>query len=193
LRILEQSIPAQKHDHLDIVMDNGTLLRLRDPRRFGAVLWSNADPFQHKLLANLGVEPLSRQLTGDYLSSRALTRRLAIKHMIMDSHIVVGVGNIYANEALFLAGILPSVPACELSTDRMDKLAAAIKQVLKKAINSGGTSLRDFIRSDGRPGYFQQQLNVYNRRGEACVRCGTAISMVRQGQRASYYCTHCQH
>jgi len=193
LRVLDQYIPPDKHDHLDIEFQNGQVLRLRDPRRFGAVLWSEANPLQHKLLRSLGVEPLSRQFTGQYLYNIAQNRKLAIKQMIMDSHIVVGVGNIYANEALFLAGILPSVPANKISSTRMANLANAIKQVLKKAISSGGTSLRDFTRSDGRPGYFKQKLNVYSRAGMACLRCGTEIRVTKQGQRATYYCRRCQH
>jgi len=193
LRILPQQTPPTKHDHFDVLLENGYLLRLRDPRRFGAVLWSKADPLQHKLLIQLGVEPLSQKLNGEYLYIKAKKKKLAIKQMIMDSHIVVGVGNIYANEALFLAGVLPSVPASKLSKIRMDTLANAIKKVLKNAIKSGGTSFRDFVQSDGRPGYFQQKLNVYNRSEQACVRCGNAITMVKQGQRATYFCSHCQH
>lgn len=193
LRILSQQTPATKHDHLDILLENGNLLRLRDPRRFGAVLWSKLDPFKHKLLCQLGVEPLSQALNGEYLFNKAKNRKLAIKQMIMDSHIVVGIGNIYANEALFVAGILPNLPAGELTIERMENLSRAIKKVLNKAIKSGGTSLRDFVQSDGRPGYFQQQLNVYNRSDQACLRCGNSISMVKQGQRATYFCSHCQH
>jgi len=193
LRVLLQHTPATKHDHIDILLNNGSLLRLRDPRRFGAVLWSKLDPSKHKLLHQLGVEPLSRALNGEYLFNKAKNRKIAIKQMIMDSHIVVGIGNIYANEALFVAGILPSVPAGNLTMERMDNLSRAIKKVLNKAIKSGGTSLRDFVQSDGKPGYFQQQLNVYNRSDQTCLRCGNPISMVKQGQRATYFCSHCQH
>ena len=192
LRIVTADVPAEKHDHVDISLDNGNIIRLRDPRRFGAVLWSDSSPLQHKLIDKLGVEPLSRQFNEDYLYQRAQNRKVAIKQFIMDSHIVVGVGNIYASEALFLAGIRPTTVAGRISKQRMAKLVDAIKQVLRKAIKSGGTSLRDFTRSDGRPGYFQQKLNVYNRADLPCVNCGKPIRLIKQGQRATYYCSHCQ-
>lgn len=192
LRVVPASQPAEKHDHFDIVFDDHNVLRLRDPRRFGAVLWIHQNPLQHKLLKDLGAEPLTKDFTAEYLYGAARNRKVAIKQFIMDSHIVVGVGNIYANEALFLAGIRPTVSAKRISLNRMQKLVSAIKQVLKNAIRSGGTTLRDFTRGDGRPGYFRQQLNVYGREGEACKRCGTPIKLIRQGQRASYYCNRCQ-
>lgn len=192
LRILPADTQPQKHDHVDITFANGTLLRLRDPRRFGAVLWSDNEPAHHELLSNLGIEPLSRQFDGRYLYDKARNRKLEIKQFIMNSHIVVGVGNIYASEALFLAGIRPSTVAHKVSLVRMNKLADAIKTVLKKAIKQGGTSLRDFTKSDGKPGYFQQSLNVYGKEGEPCAKCGSRIKLIKQGQRATYYCSRCQ-
>ncbi|WP_455209321.1 bifunctional DNA-formamidopyrimidine glycosylase/DNA-(apurinic or apyrimidinic site) lyase [Kaarinaea lacus] len=192
LRILPATVAAEKHDHVDIVFDNHNVLRLRDPRRFGAMLWTGRDPLQHKLLKDLGVEPLSEEFTAELLFRVSRNRKLAIKQFIMDSHIVVGVGNIYANEALYLAGIRPTVAAKRISLQRMQKLITAIKQVLKNAINSGGTTLRDFTSGDGRPGYFRQQLNVYGRAGQPCKQCASPIKLIRQGQRASYYCSHCQ-
>ncbi|MCI0507955.1 MAG: bifunctional DNA-formamidopyrimidine glycosylase/DNA-(apurinic or apyrimidinic site) lyase [Gammaproteobacteria bacterium] len=192
LRVVPANLPAEKHDHVDIVFDNHSVLRLRDPRRFGAMLWTQQNPLQHKLLKDLGVEPLAKDFTAEYLFNAARKRKVAIKQFIMDSHIVVGVGNIYANEALFLAGIRPTIAAKNLSLPRMQQLVTAIKLVLKDAIRSGGTTLRDFTRGDGRPGYFRQQLNVYGREGDPCKRCGTPIKLIRQGQRASYYCHRCQ-
>ena len=192
LRIVSTMIPAQKHDHVDIVFDDDSLLRLRDPRRFGAMLWTSRDALQHKLLKDLGVEPLAKEFSGDYLYRKSRNRKLAIKQFIMDSHIVVGVGNIYASEALYLAGIRPTMAAKRISQPRMDKLVAAIKQVLRNAIKSGGTTLRDFTSSDGSPGYFRQKLNVYGRVDQPCPACKAPIKLIRQGQRASYYCPHCQ-
>jgi formamidopyrimidine-DNA glycosylase len=192
LRVVPRTLASEKHDHVDIVFDNESALRLRDPRRFGAMLWTSRDPSQHKLLKALGVEPLTKEFSAEYLYQRSRQRKLAIKLFIMDSHIVVGVGNIYANEALFLAGIRPTVAAMRISRQRMQKLVAAIKQVLQNAISSGGTTLRDFTRGDGQPGYFRQQLNVYGREGEPCKRCDAPIKLIRLGQRATYYCSHCQ-
>lgn len=192
LRVVSRISPVEKHDHVDIVFDNNSLLRYRDPRRFGAILWTSRDALQHKLLKDLGVEPLAKEFTGDYLYRVSRNRKLSIKQFIMDSHIVVGVGNIYANEALFLSGIRPTVAAKRISHTRMLKLVAAIKSVLKNAIKSGGTTLRDFTRDDGRPGYFRQKLNVYGLADKPCPVCKTTIKLIRQGQRASYYCPHCQ-
>jgi len=192
LRIAATSTPVEKHDHVDIVFDNDSSLRLRDPRRFGAMLWTSRDALQHKLLKDLGIEPLVKEFSGDYLYRASRNRKLAIKQFIMDSHIVVGVGNIYANEALFLAGIRPTIAAKRISQARAQNLVAAIKQVLRNAIKSGGTTLRDFTRGDGSPGYFKQKLNVYGRADQACPLCKTPIKIIRQGQRASYYCPHCQ-
>ena len=192
LRVLDCNIPQQKHDHVDFVFQNGQCLRLRDPRRFGAVLYTSKDPLQHKLLADLGPEPLERTFSGEHLFRHSRGKKIAIKLFIMNSKIVVGVGNIYANEALFLAGINPRRSAGRLSAERCAQLAEAIKTVLRAAIKAGGTTLRDFTAEDGRPGYFQQQLHVYGKAGEPCSRCGTAIKHISLGQRATYYCPHCQ-
>ncbi|MEJ2060444.1 MAG: bifunctional DNA-formamidopyrimidine glycosylase/DNA-(apurinic or apyrimidinic site) lyase [Gammaproteobacteria bacterium] len=192
LRIVAAATPPEAHDHVDLVLDSGKALRLRDPRRFGAVLWTRRDPLRHKLLADLGPEPLGEDFTGAYLHARAHGRRVAIKALIMDSKVVVGVGNIYANEALFLAGIHPARAAGRLSAARCERLAAAIKQVLAEAIGQGGTTLRDFVREDGQPGYFRIHLRVYDREGEPCPQCGTPIRKLTQGQRSTWYCPRCQ-
>ena len=192
LRLLPEKTPPTKHDHVDIVFDDHTCLRLRDPRRFGAILWTRADPMQHSLLAELGPEPLEENFSGAYLHQAARGRTLAIKHFIMDSHIVVGVGNIYANEALFAAGIHPARAAGHIAAQRYEKLAHAIKTVLMAAIKEGGTTLRDFHISDGKAGYFQQSLKVYGRAAQACTHCKRPLKLLRQGQRASFYCTQCQ-
>ena len=167
-------------------------MRLRDPRRFGSVLWTSTDPLQHDLLKDLGPEPLSEKFDTDYLYTTSRQRKVAVKQLIMNSHIVVGVGNIYANEALFLAGIRPALAGGRVSKPRCRHLVNAIKAVLSSAIHQGGTTLRDFTASDGNPGYFQLQLNVYGRGGEPCPRCGTPIKHLQQGQRATYYCPKCQ-
>lgn len=193
LRIIDASIAAGKHDHVDIVLDNKRVLRLTDPRRFGAVLWTRNDPEQHELIAHLGPEPLSDNFNADYLFQRSRGRKSSIKQFIMDGKIVVGVGNIYASESLFLAGINPKRQAGKVSHERMTKLVDAIKQVLAAAIKQGGTTLRDFVGGDGKPGYFAQQLNVYGREGEPCRICGTTIKQFVQGQRSTYQCTKCQH
>lgn len=192
LRILPSATAPQKHDHVDIVLSNQQCLRLRDPRRFGCVFWTTTDPLQHDLLKNLGPEPLSEEFDTEYLYTTSRKRKVAIKQFIMNSHIVVGVGNIYANEALFLAGIRPGLAAGRITKPRYHQLVDAIKSVLKNAIKQGGTTLRDFTASDGNPGYFQLQLNVYGRGGEPCHRCGTFIKSLHQGQRATYYCPQCQ-
>lgn len=192
LRVVDCNSPAEKHDHVDIAFSNGLCLRLRDPRRFGAVLFCRGDPLEHKLLQHLGPEPLDREFDGEYLFVRSRKRKSAVKTFIMDSKIVVGVGNIYASEALFRAGIHPRRQAGKISQEKYSLLVDAIKQVLSEAIKAGGTSLRDFTRSDGKPGYFKQSLNVYGRNGEACPRCNKPISQSVIGQRSTYYCTHCQ-
>ncbi|TDY04118.1 bifunctional DNA-formamidopyrimidine glycosylase/DNA-(apurinic or apyrimidinic site) lyase [Thiohalophilus thiocyanatoxydans] len=192
LRILPGQTPVQKHDHLDIVLDNNQCLRLRDPRRFGAVLWTREDPLQHKLLKTLGPEPLSDAFEADYLWQASRGRKLAIKAFIMDSKIVTGVGNIYANEALYLAGIHPKRAAGRIARARYTGLVNAIKQVLEAAIRQGGTTLRDFTASDGKPGYFRQQLHVYERHKMPCHQCGQPLQQIVISQRASYYCRHCQ-
>ena len=192
LRIVDCKTSPEKHDHFDIVFENGQCLRLRDPRRFGAVLFTTDDPGQHKLLANLGPEPLENDFNPEYLFNKSRKRSLSIKSFIMDSKVVVGVGNIYASESLFKAGIHPKKAAGKVSKEKFCLLVKAIKSVLKAAIKSGGTTLKDFTSSDGKPGYFQQSLNVYGRKGLPCPTCGKAITHSVIGQRATYYCTQCQ-
>ncbi|MBK9161876.1 MAG: Fpg/Nei family DNA glycosylase [Nitrosomonadales bacterium] len=230
LRILPAGTPAEKHDHFDLVLDNGMLMRLRDPRRFGAVLWHKGDPATHPLLATLGPEPLEEhdlflpphrgkdrmgveqrpctastpsptlplqggggyKFDARYLYQATRKRSVSIKQCIMDSRVVVGVGNIYANEALFRAGIRPRLAAGKLSLPRCAKLVGEIRATLAEAIDLGGSSLRDFVDTAGQPGYFQQTYRVYGRAGEACHKCGTTIRQIRQGQRSSFYCAHCQ-
>lgn len=191
LRILDKNIAAEKHDHVDIVFSK-KVLRLRDPRRFGSVLWTKLDPLKHKLLINLGPEPLSDEFTAEYLFSTSRKRKVAIKTFLMNSHIVVGVGNIYANESLFSSGINPKRTANKISLARYERLVSTIKDILSRSIKQGGTTLRDFTQQDGTPGYFQQTLLVYGRSGEACPQCGNTIKQITQTQRSSFYCTHCQ-
>ncbi|NOX75594.1 MAG: bifunctional DNA-formamidopyrimidine glycosylase/DNA-(apurinic or apyrimidinic site) lyase [Gammaproteobacteria bacterium] len=192
LRLVDAAQPAEKHDHVDLVFEKGHILRLRDPRRFGAVLWTRRPPQEHRLLVSLGPEPLQDVFTGAHLHQRSRQRKLAVKSFIMDSKIVVGVGNIYANESLFLAGIRPTTAAGRISRARFETLATVIKQVLEQAIAAGGTTLRDFTNGAGQPGYFQQQLRVYGRAGDPCPQCQTPIRLVQQMQRATYYCPQCQ-
>jgi len=192
LRILPADTPPQAHEHFDLILENGMLMRLRDPRRFGAVLWHAGDPMQHPLLEHLGVEPLQGEFSAEYFYRATRTRNAAIKLVIMDHHLVVGVGNIYANEALFRAGIRPQLAASKLSKPRAARLVQTIREALQQAIELGGSSLRDFVGSDGKAGYFQQHYGVYGRAGEACHACGTAIKQIKQGQRSSFYCTTCQ-
>ncbi|MCR4302966.1 MAG: Fpg/Nei family DNA glycosylase [Gallionella sp.] len=253
LRILPASTPAEKHDHFDLVLSNGTLMRLRDPRRFGAVLWHSGDTNSHPLLASLGPEPLEEEFNpkkslspslaitehspplqkggeggfkrradtkspsvpllqrgiacegtflespsglsefnARYLYQATRGRSVSIKQCIMDNRIVVGVGNIYANEALFRAGIRPQLAAGKLGLPRCARLVEEIRATLAEAIKLGGSTLRDFVNTSGQPGYFQQHYWVYGRGGEPCRRCGTIIKQIRQGQRSSFYCPICQ-
>lgn len=192
LRICEPSTPAEKHDHMDIVFNNQKMLRLKDPRKFGCVLWTKDKPEDHKLLVKLGPEPLSDNFNAESLYKTSRKRTCSIKAFIMNSHMVVGVGNIYACESLFLSGINPKRKAGSLSKKRCEKLVKNIKNILKAAIKLGGTTLRDFTREDGQPGYFAQELNVYGRSGEACVVCKQAIKQFTQQQRSTFYCSHCQ-
>ena len=192
LRVLPAGTPPQKHDHVDLVMDSGQLLRLRDPRRFGTLLWTRADPARHALLKDLGPEPLGGEFDGDYLFERSRGRKLAVKLFIMNSRIVVGVGNIYASESLYLAKIRPERAAGRVSRAEYQALAKGIKKVLTASIKAGGTTLRDFTREDGEPGYFLQRLRVYGREGERCYRCGGTIVAKVTGQRSTYYCPDCQ-
>jgi formamidopyrimidine-DNA glycosylase len=192
LRVIDNQQAHEKHDHVDIVFESGHSLRYRDPRKFGSILWTKDDPLEHKLIKHLGPEPLSDEFNTDYLYARSRKRTQAIKTFIMDSRIAVGVGNIYANEALFLAGIKPNQKAGKVSKARYEKLIIAIKDVLTRAIKKGGTTLRDFINGEGKPGYFRNELQVYDREGEPCNYCKTTIKMVRLGQRSTFYCSNCQ-
>ncbi len=193
LRVVNVNTPPQLHDHVDLVLGRHKILRLRDPRRFGALLWCERDPLEHPLLKHLGPEPLSEAFDGDYLVRQARGRKVAVKAFIMNSRIVAGVGNIYANEALFSAAIHPHRAAGRISAARYQRLADAIKAVLQEAIAVGGTTLRDFLRADGTPGYFRSVLQVYARAGEVCHRCGQKIRCTVQGQRSTHYCPGCQH
>lgn len=192
LRVILTETPAGKHDHVDIKLNNGTLLRYHDPRRFGAILWTDEPLEQHKLLAHLGPEPLSEQFSTDYLFQRSRKRKTPIKSFIMDSQVVVGVGNIYANEALFLSGIHPQSQAGDLPTEAYHHLVIQIRHVLSQAIAQGGTTLRDFVGGDGKPGYFAQQLNVYGKAGQTCGRCSETLQEIRQNNRSSVFCPQCQ-
>ncbi len=192
LCIVPDDAEPRLHDHVDIDFGNGQRLRFNDPRRFGCMLWTRGSPLSHKLLRNLGPEPLGDAFDGAYLHRKARGRKVAIKNFIMNGQVVVGVGNIYASEALFLSGIHPARAACRISRQRMDVLAASIREVLAAAIREGGTTLRDFIGSDGSPGYFQQELKVYGRAGEPCHNCGRAIASRVLGQRSTFYCPACQ-
>ena len=192
LRIVDTSRAAAKHDHVDIVFANNKVLRYTDPRRFGCMLWETESIEAHPLLASLGPEPLSEEFHIDYLFKKSRARNLAVKTFIMDSKVVVGVGNIYANESLFLAGISPKRSAGKISKPRYEKLLVCIQQVLQRAIDVGGTTLKDFTGSDGEPGYFAQSLNVYGRKGEPCHVCKTTLKEIRQGQRSTVYCSQCQ-
>jgi formamidopyrimidine-DNA glycosylase len=193
LRLTDPTEDWKKHDHVGITLENGKQLRFHDPRRFGLILrLTEADPLTHALLENLGPEPLEDDFTVDQLKSACAKRSAAIKLVIMDSKVVVGVGNIYASEALFRAGILPKIPANRLTRPRLQKLVTAIREVLADAILEGGTTLRDFLNSDGKPGYFKQRLFVYERKGEPCRVCGTPITHAVLGQRSTYWCPRCQ-
>ena len=190
--LLDRNYPPEKHDHFDIVFDDGRVLRLRDPRRFGAVLWAGDKPNEHKLISVLGPEPLDDNFNAQYLYDAISTRSAAIKVTIMDGHLVVGVGNIYASESLFRARIHPETPAKQLTLKQCKKLVAEIKSTLNDALNAGGSSLRDFFGADGHPGYFQQEYFVYGRTGEACKLCTSPIKNIRLGQRSTFYCENCQ-
>jgi formamidopyrimidine-DNA glycosylase len=191
LRILPAHTPVGAHDHVDWRLDSGCVLRYTDPRRFGSQLWQPRGE-THELLAGLGPEPLSDEFDGDLLWSRSRGRKAAVKLFLMDQAIVVGVGNIYASEALFAAGIHPKRAAGSVSRERYARLAADVKRILAHAIRRGGTTLRDFISPDGAPGYFEQELFAYGREGEACKVCGAPIRASVIGQRSTFYCTNCQ-
>lgn len=191
LRVLPPGTPAGKHDHFDLLLGD-RILRLRDPRRFGAVLWTSGKLSAHPLLAHLGVEPLSRALDSRRLHALTRAHRTSIKQFLMDGRRIVGVGNIYANESLFRAGIHPRTPANRISLEKSKRLAVAIKRTLRAAIRAGGSTLRDFVGADGAAGYFQQRYWVYDRAGQKCRRCGSLIRKLLQGQRSTYYCPTCQ-
>jgi len=192
LRILPTTETVEKHDHFEIQFKDGICLRLRDPRRFGSVLWTKDDPLKHKLLINLGPEPLDKEFNTELLFKKSRKRTTTIKQFIMDAKIVVGVGNIYASEALFLSNINPKRLAGKLSKAQSLSLTRAIKKILKQAIKQGGTTLKDFTSSDGKPGYFSQKLKVYNKAGEACLTCEKPIKQITLGQRSTFYCSNCQ-
>ena len=193
LRVLKDDVPAAiKHEHFDICFSNGVVLRYTDPRKFGACLWQDAKETENKLLDHLAPEPLSAEFNFDYLYAKSRKRQTAIKTFIMDQKFVVGVGNIYASESLFLSGINPQKAAGKVTKAQYQKLIKSIKEVLAKAIKDGGTTLKDFTGSDGKPGYFAQQLRVYGRAGEPCIECGKSIKQITQAQRSTFYCTQCQ-
>ena len=192
LRVLPASTPRLTHDHFDLVLDSGETLRFNDPRRFGSLHLVTGDPAQHPLLRHLGPEPLEAGFDGGTLWRASRKRRVAVKQFIMDAKVVVGVGNIYASEALFRAGIRPGRQAGGLTRAECDRLAAAIRIVLAKAIEVGGTTLRDYVGVDGNPGYFRQKLFVYERAGGPCRKCGTPVRQRVQGQRSTYWCPACQ-
>ncbi|MFY2763874.1 bifunctional DNA-formamidopyrimidine glycosylase/DNA-(apurinic or apyrimidinic site) lyase [Arenimonas sp. MALMAid1274] len=191
LRVLPATTPVDTHDHVDLALDSGRVLRFTDPRRFGCLLWQPAGQ-THDLLAGLGPEPLSEDFDGDYLFERSRGRKAPVKAFLMDQAIVVGVGNIYAAESLFRAGIAPGRAAGAVSRERYHRLAAAVKTILAHAITRGGTTLRDFLSPDGAPGYFEQELYVYGREGEPCRTCGRPIRDGRMGNRATAWCPRCQ-
>ena len=192
LRVLPEATPPLAHDHYDLLLDSGSCLRFNDPRRFGCLLWVTGDATRHRLLAGLGPEPLERGFDADYLVDKARGRRVAIKQFLMDQRIVVGVGNIYASEALYRAGVDPRRAAGRVPRKKIERLVVAVREVLRAAIRHGGTTLRDYVNADGAPGYFSQDLFVYERSGLPCRHCGTAIRQVVQGQRSTYFCPSCQ-
>ncbi len=192
MRIVPTQTPVAKHDHVDILFANGMLLRLTDPRRFGALIWTEQPPQEHPLLNKMGPEPLSEALTGEHLFTRSRNRKQPIKTFVMDNHNVVGVGNIYANEALFMAGIRPDRACGQISLARYQRLSEAIKTVLARAIDVGGTTLRDFVGGDGQPGYFAIELTMYGRAQQPCIHCQTSIKEIRINNRSTCFCPKCQ-
>ena len=192
LRVVPATTPRLAHDHFDLVLDSGLALRFNDPRRFGSLLYARGEPHEHPLLKRLGPEPFSTAFDADYLYRITRGRRVAIKQLLMNSQLVVGVGNIYASEALFRARLRPGRAARTLTRADAARLVRAVRTVLRQAISKGGTTLRDYLGADGAPGYFRQRLYVYERRGKSCRRCGTTVRAVTQGQRSTYYCPSCQ-
>ena len=191
LKVVSNSVAPAKHDHIDFVLGSGQCLRLNDTRRFGAVLWQ-ANGSIHPLLGALGPEPLTADFTAQTLISHCAKRSAAMKLVLMDNKVVVGVGNIYANEALFKAGIAPQAPANQVSVEKLQLLTTVVKETLAAAIVQGGTTLRDFSQVDGKPGYFKQELLVYGRGGQPCISCGEPLQEIRLGQRSTVFCQHCQ-
>jgi formamidopyrimidine-DNA glycosylase len=189
---VDKTIAPVKHDHVDIELQRGVTVRYHDPRRFGAMLWIPGETPTHPLLDSLGPEPLSEDFSGKHLFALSRGRRVSVKEFIMNANVVVGVGNIYASESLFQAGIRPTTMAGRITGARYDRLAEAIRAVLKKAIDAGGSSLRDYVKANGELGYFQVDAFVYGRAGEPCRNCANAIREIRQGNRATYFCAHCQ-
>ena len=192
LRVMPAGSPRLLHDHYDLVLDSGQCLRFNDPRRFGSLLWCTGSVDEHPLLAALGPEPLEDGFTAELLAARAKRRKAAVKLFLMDQHVVVGVGNIYASEALFRAGVRPRRAAGRIKPAEWQRIVESIRQVLGEAIRQGGTTLRDYVNADGTPGYFRQQLFVYERAGEPCRRCETPVRHLVQGQRSTYFCPACQ-
>jgi len=192
LAVLDRPVPPGPHDHFDLVLDDGRVVRFNDPRRFGSILHTEVDPFAHPLLAACGPEPLAEAFDGRYLFTITRGRRAAIKDVLMNARLIAGVGNIYASEALFRAGIHPRRAAGRVSAERCEALAQAMRATLEAAIEAGGSTLRDWLHADGATGYFQQNTFAYDRAGEPCRRCASAIRMIRQGARATYYCPRCQ-
>lgn len=192
LRVVGDAVAPTRHDHVDLVFDNGKLIRYTDPRRFGAMLWIDGSQPQHPLLDSLGPEPLSTEFDGEHLYRASRGRTVSVKEFIMNSRVVVGVGNIYASESLFLAGIRPTRSAGRLSLQQYRSLAEAITETLEKAIRAGGSSLRDYVQTSGELGYFQVDAFCYDREGLGCRRCNGIIKVIRQGQRSTYFCPGCQ-
>ena len=192
LRIINIAETPKKHDHVDIILDSNQCLRYHDPRRFGAILWTTEPVYEHSLLSHLGPEPLESEFTPQRLFQLSRGRSQPVKIFIMDNHTVVGVGNIYASEALFKAGIRPNRPCGKISKARYERLAECIKETLAKAIEQGGTTLRDFVGGDGKPGYFKQELAVYGRTGEPCITCSSIIKEMKLGNRNTFFCSKCQ-
>ncbi len=192
LFVAHPTIAVAKHDHVDIIFDDKIIVRYHDPRRFGAMLWIPGPNPSHPLLDKLGPEPLDELFNGRHLFDVSRGRSIGVKEFIMNANVVVGVGNIYASEALFIAGIRPTTAAGRISHKRYDELAAAIRQILNRAIAAGGSSLRNYVKADGQKGHFQLETHVYDRAGEPCARCNGIIHAIRQGQRSTYYCPQCQ-
>jgi formamidopyrimidine-DNA glycosylase len=191
LRVIDPRVPPREHDHVDLLFGE-TALRLRDPRRFGALLWQRGDARRHRLLAGLGVEPLSEEFSGEYLYAATRRRQIGVKQFLMNANIVVGVGNIYANESLFRAGVDPRRRAGRPTRAQCERLVQSVRETLRAALAAGGSSLRDFVHSDGASGYFQQSYYVYDRAGLACRVCGAHVRVARLGARSSFFCAACQ-